>query len=155
MESNTICLLVLAILGAGCATQPGNTQSDVRALQYRIRVFDGGMDVVHGGGKVVNELFLPDHGVACNIEWSMTPELELVPWRLRAFRATNERMSDALDISEIVLPAGMATSIVELASQQHALARQVQSVGLLVREPGHDGSTAQLDAAPDGASRRR
>jgi len=155
MESKVICLLALAMLGAGCATQPGKAQSDVRALQYRIKVFEGGMDVVHGGGNVVKELFLPAHGVACNIEWSMTPELELVPWRLRAFRATSERMSNALDIYEIVLPAGLATSIVELASQQHALARQVQSVGLLLREPGHDESTAQRDEAPDGASHRR
>ena len=155
MESKIIGLFALAVLGAGCSTQPGKAQGEVRALQYRIRVVESGMDLVHGGGKLVNELFLPDHGVACNIEWSMTPELELVPWRLRAFRATSKRMSDALDASEVVLPADMATSIVELASQQHALARQVQSVGLLLREPGNDGSTAQLDAAPDGATRRR
>ena len=152
MTPKIIWLLALAMLGAGCSTQASRTTCGVRALQYRIKVSQSGFHMSHGAFEIVDELFLPDHGVACNIEWTLTAAFERVPQRLRAFPATSARLEDAGVPSEVLLPFGLAMSIVALASQPDALARQVMDLGLLLSEPSSADSTTQ-GAGADGASR--
>jgi len=123
------------MLLAGCATPSSDAPSGVRAQKYRVAVFDGSLALARGASEIIDELYFPDQGVACNIEWAMTDTMSLAPVRLRAFPAPSTRVPSASEISEIVVPRDLAMAIVELASQQHELAKQALDAGLFLREP--------------------
>lgn len=135
MKTPALLLLVVSMATAGCASHP-TQRAGVRALKYHIVVSEGAWARIHGDRQVIEELFLPDHGVACNIEWSLDASLSTVPRHLRAFRAEPERMAQAMHVAEVVISPDLAAAIVEFASQQVELCHHVIDGGLLTEEPG-------------------
>jgi hypothetical protein len=66
-------LAVAAICLAACAgpSISGSGGKTVRALRYRVEVFEGTLGVTHRAGEWIDELYFPDAGVVCNVVWSM------------------------------------------------------------------------------------
>lgn len=128
--------LALLIVLSGCATPSGDASSGVRALKYRLEVAESGFALAHGETQFVEELFFPDHGVACSIVWGrLALELFEVPLRLRAFHTSRARLASATEVSEIVVPRDFAMAVVQLASEQVSLVKRAKDLGLLLREP--------------------
>lgn len=66
-------LAIGAVFLAACAGTPkaGSGGRTVRALRYRMQVFDGALAMVHDHGEWIDELWFPDTGVVCNVVWRM------------------------------------------------------------------------------------
>ena len=66
-------LAVAAICLAACAgpSISGSGGKTVRALRYRVEVFEGALTFTHQGGEQMDELYFPDFGIVCNVVWSM------------------------------------------------------------------------------------
>ncbi|MCB9876969.1 MAG: hypothetical protein H6835_05130 [Planctomycetes bacterium] len=62
-------VVMLAVALAGCAAPGAPTTGTVRALRFYQFLSDGAMDLVHGGGRWHDCLFLPDAGVVCWINF--------------------------------------------------------------------------------------
>ena len=66
-------LAVAAVCLAACAGPPkaGSGGGTVRAVSYRVEVFEGTLAVAHHAGEWIEELYFPDAGVVCNVVWSV------------------------------------------------------------------------------------
>ncbi|MCI0587739.1 MAG: hypothetical protein L0323_12935 [Planctomycetes bacterium] len=66
-------LAVAAVWLAACAGPPkaGSGGGTVRALRYRVEVFEGTLALAHDEGEWIDELYFPDPGVVCNVVWGM------------------------------------------------------------------------------------
>ncbi|HET6204598.1 MAG TPA: hypothetical protein VFI25_17535 [Planctomycetota bacterium] len=85
----TLRIAACGIAGLGaCATpsQTGSSRETVRALRYRVEVFEGTLAFNHHAEEWIEELYFPEQGIACNVvkEWGVPPEAErehLAGWR--------------------------------------------------------------------------
>jgi len=121
----------------------------VQADRYEIRVADSVMDLVHGGAYWIQELYLADEGVACNLGWAQGRDAkswELKP-TLRVFRADSrryERPTVGLLRTEpgrgygegtpIELPANLAADLRKLVELRESVERRILALGLLPDE---------------------
>ncbi len=75
------CVSVLSIvMFVACASAP-TSEAPVHALRYRQFICESGVEFIHGGGRWLDCLFLPDAGVVCTIafEWRPMPENAFPP----------------------------------------------------------------------------
>lgn len=63
------------LIFATCATAP-TSEAPVRALRYRQFICESGMEFIHGGGRWMDCLFLPDAGVVCTIAFEWRPTVD-------------------------------------------------------------------------------
>ncbi|KAF0246019.1 MAG: hypothetical protein FD180_1083 [Planctomycetota bacterium] len=64
--------LCAALPLAGCS-EPGKNdgaaaEATVRAVVYQVWVVEGAMDMIHGGGRWIREIYLPDANLSFNVE---------------------------------------------------------------------------------------
>jgi hypothetical protein len=125
----------------------GSEHADVRALRYRAFVYpDDAMAAAHGAIGWIEELYLPDSGVVCNI--LPAPGLKLDAggkatdqweerWRMNAFygeiRNTSGRFGAppprARPVEEIRIPAETARAIINLANLNRRRSEEVLRLG--------------------------
>ncbi|MFI5402857.1 MAG: hypothetical protein ACHQ1G_07975 [Planctomycetota bacterium] len=114
-------LPALALLALAPACEPPKT---VKAQRYKVVFAESGCDLVHGGGRWVEEIFFPDLKVACMLVFDyrdLAAGKGAEP-RLYAFpteRARNDMtgLHDAKPsvIEEIEVPAALAEEVRKLA----------------------------------------
>lgn len=111
----------LLLLALAPACDPPKT---VKALRYSVVYSESGFDLVHGGGRWVQEIFFPDLKVACMLvfDWRDLLAAKGAEPRLYAFPADKPRndltgLHDAKPsaIEEIEVPAAVADEIRKLA----------------------------------------
>jgi hypothetical protein len=126
--------LFMLLIGGGCSSTPtaGNSEK-VKAVIYPIWVT---MDVVHGYGKWINEVYLPGAGVIGNVMWEPTVNSDgtvALVGEANAFFGTMEERRDVMLKSkkdyvwtqeDIELPSEVAREIVSLAEENRRLASQ-------------------------------
>jgi hypothetical protein len=114
-------LLLLSLLALAPACEPPKT---VKALRYTILYAESGLELTHGGGRWVQEIFFPDLKVACMLVPEHRDLLagKAAEPRLHAFAADRPRndltgLHDAKPsaIEEIEVPAAVAEEVRKLA----------------------------------------
>jgi len=140
-----------------CAARVAAPPPAVAAIRYRIEVVEGTFDIVRGFTRWIDEIYLPEHGVACNLEWlprvADNGEVDLmndVP-RLRAFFVPASRLDTVTDRRDVQLPRELAQHIVDVASKRKDVASQLVARGLLPA-PDH-GVTEPVSNPSPGVNR--
>lgn len=136
----TLASLVLLPAFTACATRPTAEPPAVHAVRYRIEVADDGLALAHGATYVIDELYFPDQGVACNIEWQtmtvVNSAVDRTPHAfLRAFATDAGRAGKGTNATDVMVPHDLAMAIVEQATRRTSLAQCVLAAGLL---PPHE-----------------
>lgn len=139
-------LRVLILLAPVVFLPACDPPKSVKGLRYAIVFAESGSDLVHGGGRWVQEIYFPDLKVACTLVYGTRDAREMtVEPRLHAFPADGPRndltgLGNAKPsaIEEIEVPAELAEEIrklAELASRAEAetwrLGEQVASRKLM------------------------
>jgi hypothetical protein len=173
MSRQILHVLVAALLAiaAGCATPPADGPKEpVRALRYRVMVVESALDYSHGGGQWIDELYLPDAGVVCNVVWNLETCANekgehvftggWVPTMNAFFGSMEERIGSGSDKSvdprkppvEITVPSELAERIMHVAEVEREqrrkrgeLARILVDRGLL---GGHESVTPRYRWGP-------
>ncbi len=110
---------ILCALLAACATQnPAETSPEtdaaapqtVRAYRYKVEVYDSPLHFSHRMGRWIEEIYFPDHGVVCNVDFG---GFFGRPGRLNAFSSGPRNGDEALE--EIEIPADLASDIIAMA----------------------------------------
>lgn len=129
--------------------QPSPQVKTVRGLRYRILWADSALDLGHGGGQWVQEIYLPEKKVACALVFEPPSCLAKPAARLYAYPADRPRNDltglqnpKPSTIEEVVVPTEVAEEIVRLAEltqkqQREAwrLGRKIAAQGLLRELP--------------------
>ena len=111
--------LILCAFLAACATQrPAETEPEtepaaprtVRAYRYKVEVYDSALHYSHRMGRWIEEIYFPDHGVVCNVDFG---GFFGRPARLNAFSSGPRNDSETLE--EIEVPADLAADIIDMA----------------------------------------
>ena len=137
-------LLVLCALLAACASErPAETepvaQETVRAYRYKVEVYDSPLHYVHRAGRWIEEIYFPDQGVVCNVDFG---GFFGGPSRLNAFSSGPRNGEEALE--EIEVPADLAADIIDMA-QGRVFSRHPDTIAnelfgaSLLRAPGFQG----------------
>jgi hypothetical protein len=110
--------LILATLLVARASLAGDEQeATVAAKRYRIVWADSGMDLVHGGGRWVHELYLPDAKLVATLVpdgMSGLPTLHVRPAEKPRNDLTGLHPSALSPIEDVRVPADLAKRIREL-----------------------------------------
>jgi hypothetical protein len=124
----------------------------VKAMRYTILWADSALDLSHGGGRWVQEIYFPDHKVACALVSEWPTDLAKPAPRLYAYPADRPR-NDVTGlknpkpsvIEEMEVPADVAQEIVrfvELTQRQKReawrLGREVAARGVMKELPRAD-----------------
>lgn len=117
----TIFLALFLALPVATAQEP----ETVRALRYRILVAESALEMSHGGGQWIDELYFPDKGVVANVTSEMVTEAKefSTRWRMHAFPSPiRNKFSETLGgeekehaTTEVAVPRALAERIFELA----------------------------------------
>ena len=128
--------LVCAALAFLPAAQSRPGAGPVRAERYRLLVFASGLDVAHGDGQWIDELYLPDHRVVCNVVNEMDEHLVEQP-RMRAFDSPIRNVfAETAGGKETVHPTTPVQLPRELADQILALAELTRKQAALSLKAG-------------------
>lgn len=143
-------LAALILLGCCCprldpvpAPIPGGIAADapVRAQRYRTWVYSDALEMTHGGGHWVEELFFPAEGVVANVQWDLDMTVDPWVWRptMNVFRATKARNSfrkgfhDEADtvtpVEEVLVPAALVRSVLDAVSLRERYESAQRSLG--------------------------
>ncbi len=138
-----LALVAAALAGALVAGRPSARAAEdrplvakpVKALRYRITVYDSALDVAHRAGREITELWFPDAGIACNLESGFAQEVAAHAWytepRFRGAEVEADRpglptgRTADLPTEEIEVPAALFDRVKTLADAtraQHAAA---------------------------------
>lgn len=133
-----VALLPAAFL-AGRLSFAGDEPKTVTALRYRILWADSALDLSHGGGQWVQEIYLPDKKVACALVFQYPPATDLAKpgRRPRLYAYPAERVRNNLTgieqkpspIERIEIPADIAEEIVRLAELTQRQQRETWRLG--------------------------
>jgi hypothetical protein len=137
-----LALLLLA-LPLATAQEPAG----VRALRYRVLVHESACDLVHGGGQWIDELYLPDHGVVCNVTGEPAPTKEdpfATRHRMHAFKGkirnvfaeTVNGEPQEHPTEELRIPRELAERILELADLTERQRRLAETAAAAARDAG-------------------
>ncbi|MHC4974508.1 MAG: hypothetical protein ACYTG3_19510 [Planctomycetota bacterium] len=115
----------------------------VKALRYTILWADSAMDLSHGGGRWVQEIYFPQEKVACTLVFQAPTILAKAAPRLYAFPADRPR-NDLTGlknprpsvIEEIEVPAEVAQEIFKLAELTRRQEREAWRMGKVVAARG-------------------
>jgi hypothetical protein len=128
--------------------------ADVRALRYRAFVYpDDALAAAHGAIGWIEELYLPDSGVVCNIQPAMGLKLDAAGkvtnewedrWRMNAFYGEMRNASGRFGakpppprpVEEIRIPSETARAIVELANLNRRRSEEILRLGEVMRGIG-------------------
>lgn len=86
----------------------------VRALRYRVEVFESTLDWSHGHGRKITEYFVPCERLGFN----------LVEGQFNVFRCRGPRCDRGTEVAEVRLPAGFVSGLREIAGLRERLTRQ-------------------------------
>ena len=179
MLRSAVVLLLLALGGfaLGRWTQadeekPTAPLATVRALRYRIVWADSALDLSHGGGRWVHEIFLPDAQVTATLVFetqTTTDESASFELRPRAYVGRSDKprtdltgLSDAppLPAKEVEVPAKLAKALAAFADLNDRYRAEGARLGTeftatlgLKRLPSkwEAAAPAPGDSAPDAA----
>ncbi len=122
------------------ATTVQQVPATVRALHYRIKVYDSELAVLHNSGRWIQELYFPDQGIVCNVvvDREATANGELRRYhRMHAFHSPirnkyrlqfheKERTAPA---TEVRIPQARAQKIFELAELTRRVRQAERTLG--------------------------
>lgn len=135
--------ILLVLLPLAAAQQPDG----VRALRYRILVHESAFAMAHGAGEWIHELYLPDHGVVCNVTSEPAPTKDdalAVRHRMHAFQSpirnvfpeTHDGEAKEHPAEAVTIPRELAERIVELAELTERQKRLSETVAEAARKAG-------------------
>jgi len=109
-----------SVTGATGGAQGSGPAKTVRALRYRVFVYDSALHVVHRAGRWVEEIYFPDSGVVCNVHAPMgrTLAVNAFPSGIRnrvKLHPRDEELSEQ-PVEEIEVPADLAEEIFAMAA---------------------------------------
>jgi len=143
-------LLLLAPLAILAALRPSEPDT-VRALRYRVLVVDSALELVHGGGRWIEELYFPDRGVVANVTSEPDPAAEAgtMRWTAHAFAGPiRNRFADTPGgeevehaTEEVRVPRALAEKLFELADLTRKLERLAGDAAGEARKAGLLGRT--------------
>ena len=133
MRRLVLSLSLVALACAGARTFAGDPAPEtVRAQLYRVVWTEGAMDLAHGGGRWVHEIFLPDAKVVVSI----VPFPVEKGYRVHARRSEKPRnelvglhAAEPSPIEEIRIPAALAKRFVDLADLTCRMEEESASLG--------------------------
>jgi hypothetical protein len=123
-------VLLIALALAFSRTQTQDTRpAPVKAILYPMWVVpDSGLERSHGGGWWINELYLPDRGVVCNVTWRLDahanpPSFDLVAVSNAFYGSFEDRKKGTLEVKkdyvwaqkDVEVPRDVADRIIALA----------------------------------------
>ena len=88
-----------------------NSLQNVPALQYEVKIYEGLMDAVHGGGKTIKEIFIPTYQIIVNSEGGLYPAKE--PRNVQSLRLGGPEVERPLKY--IQLPLELVEKIAQVA----------------------------------------
>lgn len=137
MKRATLLLLLLSVAFlAGRMTFAEEKPETVKAKRYSIVYAESALDLTHGGGRWVTEIFLPEAKVAAMLvfEYPNRPVLHAWP----AEKPRNDLVGftgrKPSPIEEIEIPAGLAKEIVALAALTKKQQEETRRLGRSVVE---------------------
>ncbi len=118
----------------------------VPAKRYRVFAVESALEMTHGGGKWIEEFWLPDAKVVANVEWEWetVPEFREYP-RVTAFfsdRPRNWSQTSGLEtpvetpVEDVALPKALADRFVALAKAARDVETERRALGPLLLGSG-------------------
>ena len=141
-----LCAVCFAAMSAlswaeeSTATTVQRVPATVRALHYRIKVYDSELAVLHNSGRWIQEYYFPDQGIVCNVVVDMeaTPKGELRRYhRMHAFyspirnkyRLQFHEKERTAPVREVQIPHARAQKIFELAELTRRVRQAERTLG--------------------------
>ncbi len=129
------------------ATTVVQVPETVRALRYRIKIYDSELAVLHNSGRWIQELYFPDQGVVCNVvvDIEATEKGELRRYhRMHAFyspirnkyRLQFHEKERTAPTQEVQIPYARAQQIFELAELTRRLRQAERTLGAAASASG-------------------
>ncbi len=98
------------------ATRPAQA---IRALRYRVFVYDSPLHVAHRAGRWIEEIYFPEQGVVCNVDAPMGRTMVVNafsgPIRNNVFLHPHDENVSEQPVEEIEVPADLAEEIFAMA----------------------------------------
>jgi hypothetical protein len=137
----------IAIVLAALSLAGAQDAKEVRGLRYRILSVESALEMTHGGGQWIDEIFLPDHGVVCNVVQEVDPGVKdevTFRWRMNAFKSPIRNVfAETIDGKEkehpteaVAIPADVAKAILELADVTERQRQLQRSAAEAARKAG-------------------
>ena len=143
-----VAVLLMAAFLAGRLSfaqeaSPPKKPATVKALRYTILWGESALDLSHGGGRWVQEIYFPVEKVACVLVSRWPTDLAKPAPRLYAYRAdgprnhlTGFKQAKPSVIEEIDVPADVAQEILRLAELTERQERETRRLGREIARRG-------------------
>jgi len=136
-------LLVAAFVAGRHSLAQETPEKTVKALRYTILWGESALDISHGGGRWVQEIYFPKEKVACVLVSRWPTDLARPAPRLCAYRAdgprnhlTGFKNAKPSVIEEIDVPGDVAQEILRLAELTERQERETRRLGREVARRG-------------------